>query len=117
MFRYWFGPYRKVELLRRTPSTMSSTWFPVRPRTNGDPPPWFVFWTKTPVTPWRASGVEWPPCSRPRAAVGPMVGMTATVLYSDPEASAITIDVHGVNLGGVVASAASLVWNGTRIRG
>jgi len=46
-----------------------------------------------------------------------MVGMTATVLYSDPEASAITIDVHGVNLGGVVASAASLVWNGTRIRG
>ena len=40
------------------PSTISSTWFPVRPRTNGDPPPWFVFCTKTPVTPVSVSGVE-----------------------------------------------------------
>ena len=52
------GPYRKVELLRRMPSTISRTWFPVRPRTNGDPPPWFVFCTKTPVIPVSVSGVE-----------------------------------------------------------
>ncbi len=30
------------------PSTSTSTWLPTRPRTNGDPPPWFVFWTNTP---------------------------------------------------------------------
>ena len=56
--RYWLGPYRKVELLRRMPSTISSTWLPVRPRTKGEPPPWFVFWTKTPVIPVSVSGVE-----------------------------------------------------------
>jgi hypothetical protein len=48
---YWFGAGRKIALLRRMPSTSTSTALPIKPRTIGTPCPGPVRCTATPAVP------------------------------------------------------------------
>ena len=47
--KYWLGPERKVELFSLTPSIWMKFWYPVKPRSNGDPCPTVVCCAQTPT--------------------------------------------------------------------